>query len=189
VTSGGKPLAANTQLTLGEPRGGGGEAGGGEADARGRMAPQRAAGARRASCRAAAAGRERAGAGMAPAAACRCRRACWRPRRGAEIWAPFQTVPPALPTILPSRLLKPAVRRVPPQRAARRMSGVPAAAGTQEEQAAREAAAAVLLSHSLTLLHAQSAGVSVPAMRLQLLKARACAGAAAACARSHACRR
>jgi hypothetical protein len=55
------------------------------------------------------------------------------------------------------------------------MSGVPAAAGTQEEAAAREAAAAVLLSHSLTLLHAQSAGVSVPAMRLQLLKARACA--------------
>jgi hypothetical protein len=43
---------------------------------------------------------------------------------------------------------------------------------SQEEAAERASAAEVLLSHSLLLLHAQAAGVTVPAMRLQLLRVR-----------------
>lgn len=48
----------------------------------------------------------------------------------------------------------------------------PQVAEPQEVQAERAAAAKVLQSHSLLLLHARSAGLTVPAMRLQLLKVR-----------------
>ncbi len=46
---------------------------------------------------------------------------------------------------------------------------------SHEAKAARAAAAEALHSYSKTLLQARAAGVSVPAMRLQLLKARGAA--------------
>ena len=48
----------------------------------------------------------------------------------------------------------------------------PHVAEPQEVEAERAAAAKLLLSPSLLALHARSAGLSVPAMRLQLLKVR-----------------
>ena len=48
----------------------------------------------------------------------------------------------------------------------------PHAVKPQEAEAERAASAKVLLSPSLLALHARSAGLTVPAMRLQLLKVR-----------------
>ena len=48
----------------------------------------------------------------------------------------------------------------------------PHAAETQEAEAERGASAKVLLSPSLLAFHARAAGLTVPAMRLQLLKVR-----------------
>ena len=48
----------------------------------------------------------------------------------------------------------------------------PHVAEPQEAEAERAASAKVLLSPSLLALHARSAGLTVPAMRLQLLKVR-----------------
>jgi len=57
-------------------------------------------------------------------------------------------------------------------RTARLCMSAPHVAEPQEVEAERAAAAKVLLSPSLLALHARSAGLTVPAMRLQLLKVR-----------------